>query len=103
MSAAHVVARQSGSGSTSASNSLSGLISVLTPVLLVAIVWLTLFLVLRPRFKRNYEPRTFLGSLRQHERSPKIADSMFGWVGEFYRVPDTYVLNHHSEWRFDWI
>lgn len=45
--------------------SLSGLIATLVPVLLIAGIMLTLFLLLRNRLRRNYAPRTYLGSLRE--------------------------------------
>lgn len=44
----------------------------------------------------SYRPRTFLSSLRQNELSPKISDSLFGWIPDFYRIPDTWILNHHT-------
>ncbi|KAK4574631.1 phosphate metabolism protein 7 [Recurvomyces mirabilis] len=72
---------------------------VLTPLVTVglyAIIWGVLFLLLRRPFKRYYQPRTFLGSLRPEARSPKLPDTMFGWIPAFYNIPDTYVLNHHS-------
>lgn len=72
------------------------MVSTLTPVALYALVYLILFLIFRRRFKRNYMPRTFLGSLRPEQRTPKMKDSMFGWFGDFFKIPDTYVLNHHS-------
>lgn len=25
-----------------------------------------------------------------------MSDSLFGWYGDFFKIPDTYVLNHHS-------
>ena len=40
--------------------------------------------------------RTFLGSLRPNERTPTVSDTLFGWIGEFYSIPDTWVLNHHT-------
>ncbi|TKA69562.1 hypothetical protein B0A49_06414 [Cryomyces minteri] len=78
------------------SNSVSTVVSTLVPVLLFALVWFTLFLVLRSKLPRNYRPRTFLGSLRQNERSPSLPTGLFNWFGAFFSLPDTYVLNHHS-------
>ncbi|EMC91709.1 hypothetical protein BAUCODRAFT_79204 [Baudoinia panamericana UAMH 10762] len=76
--------------------SASQLLSTLVPVLLYAIVWFVLFLLLRRPFKRYYQPRTFLGSLRPEARSPPLSDSLFGWIGQYTKLPDTYVLNHNS-------
>lgn len=44
----------------------------------------------------TYRPRTFLGSLNEEERTPNVSDSLFGWIGEFYAIPDTWILNHHT-------
>ncbi|KAK5165486.1 phosphate metabolism protein 7 [Saxophila tyrrhenica] len=78
------------------SSSASQLLSTLAPVALFALVWLILFLIFRKWFARNYRPRTFLGSLRPNERSPNISESFFGWIKEFYAIPDTWILNHHT-------
>ncbi|KAK0893856.1 phosphate metabolism protein 7 [Friedmanniomyces endolithicus] len=94
--ATSLLKRQSGGSSSSTSNSASSVVSTLAPVALYALIYAILFLVLRRPFKRYYQPRTFLGSLRPEQRSPKLPDSMFGWVGTFWKIPDTYVLNHHS-------
>ncbi|KAF2719046.1 DUF221-domain-containing protein [Polychaeton citri CBS 116435] len=82
--------------SQDAPNSVSSVISTLVPVLVVAVVWMSLFLVFRVKFPRNYHPRTFLGSLRPHDRSPSLPNGLFNWIGEFYNIPDSYVLTHHS-------
>ncbi|KAK5696626.1 phosphate metabolism protein 7 [Elasticomyces elasticus] len=80
----------------SPSNSASSVVSTLAPVALYALVWAILFMVLRRPFKRYYQPRTFLGSLRPEQRTPKLSDSLFGWIRGFYNIEDTYVLQHHS-------
>ncbi|KAF2772722.1 DUF221-domain-containing protein [Teratosphaeria nubilosa] len=96
--ASRVMARAA-AGTSAAQNggtTVSQLLSTLLPVLIVAIVWGILFLLFRTRFKRNYQPRTFLGSLRPEQRTPKVSDKLIGWIGEFWSIPDTFVLNHHS-------
>ena len=45
---------------------------------------------------RTCRPRTFLGSLNEEERSPNVSNSIFGWIPEFYAIPDTWILNHHT-------
>ncbi|KAH0174927.1 DUF221-domain-containing protein, partial [Aureobasidium melanogenum] len=79
-----------------ASSSATGLLSTLAPVALIALVWFALFLIFRRWFPRNYRPRTFLGSIQERERSPALPDGLFAWFGNFFNVPDSYVLNHHS-------
>lgn len=66
------------------------------PVIAFAGVYAVLFLFLRKRFPRNYQPRSFLGSLRPNERSPQMPNGLFNWLGAFWNISDTYVLNHHS-------
>ncbi len=46
-------------------NSLSGLVSTLVPVLVVAVPFYILFLLLRRSQRRQYAPRTYLGTLRK--------------------------------------
>ncbi|KAL8735485.1 MAG: hypothetical protein Q9181_002792 [Wetmoreana brouardii] len=76
--------------------SLSSFISTLVPTFLLALAFVSLFLLLRRRFKRNYEPRTFLGSLRPQERTVPLPNGLLNWIGTFYRIPDSFVLNHQS-------
>ncbi|KAL8654494.1 MAG: hypothetical protein Q9210_001468 [Variospora velana] len=76
--------------------SLSAFLSTLVPVLIVSFALVTLFLLLRRKFKRNYQPRTFLGSLRPQERTPALPSGLFTWFGAFSKIPDSFVLNHQS-------
>jgi len=43
-----------------------------------------------------YMPRTYIGSLRPHERTPESSTGLVGWIVDMYKLPDTYVLQHHS-------
>jgi hypothetical protein len=56
----------------------------------------SVFLVLRRTQKRQYAPRTYLGSLLPQERTPPLSNSLFGWISEMNKLPDTYVLKHNS-------
>ncbi|KAF3020543.1 hypothetical protein E8E14_006076 [Neopestalotiopsis sp. 37M] len=76
--------------------SLSGLISTLVPTAIVAGVYLVIFLILRRSNKRWYAPRTYIGSLRESERSPHLSSGWFSWIGEFWKIPDKYALQHQS-------
>ncbi|KAL9628844.1 MAG: hypothetical protein Q9204_005623 [Flavoplaca sp. TL-2023a] len=87
---------QAGNAQEEDDPSLSSFISTLVPVLILAVVFISLFLLLRRKFKRNYEPRTFLGSLRPQERSPALPQGMLNWFGPFAKIPDSFVLNHQS-------
>ena len=70
--------------------------STLVPVLIYSAIFFGLFLILRSRFRRQYEPRSFLSTLREQERTPSLPGGLFGWIGQFSKVPDSWVLNHQS-------
>lgn len=96
LTGAQLPASDTNIGSASQPNSASSVVSTLAPVAVYAAIWAILFLLLRNKFKRYYLPRTFVGSLRPEQRTPKVSDTLFGWINDFWKIPDTYVLNHHS-------
>ncbi|KAH7130260.1 hypothetical protein B0J11DRAFT_522759 [Dendryphion nanum] len=85
-----------GSNRDSGSNSLSGLVSTLIPVLIIAAIFIALFLIFRPRFARVYAPRTYVNSLGEQRRTPAPSKGIFGWITDFRRLPDKYILDHSS-------
>ncbi|KAM7199921.1 DUF221 domain containing protein [Naviculisporaceae sp. PSN 640] len=76
--------------------SLSGMISTLVPVLLISAVYLVIFLFLRRSQRRYYAPRTYIGSLRESERSPPLSSGFFNWFSTFWKIPDVYAVQHQS-------
>ncbi|KAL5349219.1 phosphate metabolism protein 7 [Pseudogymnoascus australis] len=76
--------------------SVSGLVATLVPTLVVALIYVSIFLILRRSHRRFYAPRTYLGTLRDNERSPELPSGMFNWFGTFWKIPDTYVLQTQS-------
>lgn len=56
----------------------------------------TCFLILRRRYHRIYVPRTYVGVLKPWQRSPPSPMGLWNWITEMYKLPDTYVLQHHS-------
>lgn len=76
--------------------SLSGLVSTLVPTLLTALVYVVIFLILRRSQRRWYAPRTYLGALREQERSVELPSGFFNWIRPFSKIPDTYALQHQS-------
>ena len=83
----------SGSGSDP---SLSGLLSVLIPALVIAVAMVIGFIILRRSHRRMYVPRTYIGSLRPWEHTPPSPSGLWNWISAMYKLPDTYVLQHHS-------
>lgn len=76
--------------------SLSGLVSTLIPTAAIAAIYLIIFLILRRSHRRYYAPRTYLGSLRESERSPPLPNGLFNWFGSFWKLPDIHALQHQS-------
>ncbi|KAH8705436.1 putative DUF221 domain protein [Talaromyces proteolyticus] len=75
---------------------LSGFVSTLVPTLIIAVVMILAFVFLRRKYTRYYAPRTFLSTLREYERTPSSPVGLFNWVTSMYKLPDYYVLQHHS-------
>lgn len=55
-----------------------------------------LFIFLRRSQRRTYMPRTYIGYLRPWQRTPDTPTGIWNWITEMYKLPDTYVLQHHS-------
>ncbi|KAL4937105.1 hypothetical protein BDV06DRAFT_203642 [Aspergillus oleicola] len=77
-------------------NSASSLVTVLVPALIVAGVMTLGFIILRRSERRMYMPRTYLGFLRDSEKTPPSGTGLTNWLSDMYRLPDEYVLQHHS-------
>ncbi|KAH8911362.1 DUF221-domain-containing protein [Coniochaeta sp. PMI_546] len=76
--------------------SLSGMVSTLVPVLVVSGIYIIIFLILRRSQRRFYAPRTYLGNLRDSQRTPALPSGTFNWFGSFWKIPDVYALQHQS-------
>ncbi|KAM0462066.1 hypothetical protein ACHAO4_001259 [Trichoderma viride] len=73
-----------------------GMVDTLIPVLAVSAIYIIIFLFLRKSQRRYYAPRTYLGSLREDQRTPSIPSNLLNWVSAFWKIPDAYVLTHQS-------
>ncbi|RAL65535.1 hypothetical protein DID88_001100 [Monilinia fructigena] len=86
-----------GSGtSTTTSSSASSLVSTLAPVAALAAVYIIIFLILRAKYLRVYQPRTFLPTLHENERRPQLPDGKFNWLVVFKSIHDEDILNRQS-------
>lgn len=66
------------------------------PTLIIAVVMILAFIFLRRKFERYYVPRTFMGTLRDYEHTPASPKGLLNWIPAMTKLPDTYVLQHHS-------
>lgn len=70
--------------------------TTLIPALIVFVVMVLLFVILRRSNRRMYMPRTYIGSLKPWQRTPDSPTGLWNWISAMYKLPDTYVLQHHS-------
>lgn len=78
------------------SSSLSALVATLVPTLIVAAIYFLIFVILRRSNVRWYAPRTYLGALREQERTKPLPSGFFNWIGPFAKIPDLYALQHQG-------
>jgi hypothetical protein len=83
---AFVRRQQQGSAQGQGDSSLSGFLCTLVPVALICSLYIVLFLVFRTKFRRIYEPRTYLGKFSEQQRAPSTSQSLLGWVKDFWKV-----------------
>ncbi|KAH6610063.1 hypothetical protein Trco_000083 [Trichoderma cornu-damae] len=91
----------SSGGTLSTSNgnktaSLSKLGATFAPVAIYLGICLICFILLRPRCKRVYAPKTIPGLRHPEPPTPELPSGLFNWVIPFFKIPDTYVLNYGS-------
>lgn len=70
--------------------------TTLIPSLIIFVVMVLLFVFLRRSQRRQYMPRTYIGYLQPWQRTPDSPTGLVNWVTSMYKLPDTYVLQHHS-------
>lgn len=76
--------------------SLSGMISTLVPVAITAGIYFLIFIILRRSQRRFYAPRSYIGSLRENERTPALPGGYLNWIGHFWKIPDSLALQTQS-------
>lgn len=81
---------------TTAPVSLSGMVSTLVPVAITAGVYFLIFIILRRSNRRYYAPRSYIGSLRENERTPALPGGYLNWITKFGKIPDSLALQTQS-------
>ncbi|CAM4818381.1 unnamed protein product [Rotaria magnacalcarata] len=66
-------------------SSLSQLLSTLVIAAIIAIIQITIFVIIRKRFKRIYEPKTFLGDMKR--RVKPLPSAFYSWLFTLLRMP----------------
>lgn len=70
--------------------STSTVISSLVLNLVIFSVEMIAFFILRPKFPKIYQPKSYLGL--ESERVSPLSKSLFGWIPEFLRTPTSVIL-----------
>ncbi|KAK9475752.1 hypothetical protein V1514DRAFT_370283 [Lipomyces japonicus] len=76
----------------SASSSTSAFVTSLIVNGIIFLVFVSLFLILRGRDKRIYQPRTFLESVPEYARTETLPSKVWAWLKGLIYFPDRYVL-----------
>ncbi|EZF76717.1 hypothetical protein H105_01910 [Trichophyton soudanense CBS 452.61] len=79
-----------------ASTSGMALLSTFLPAFILAVVGFLIFLICRRTQRRFYSPRSYLGHIHDHERSPELPYGFVNWIGDFIRLSDSHVLRNSS-------
>ncbi|ODA83202.1 hypothetical protein RJ55_01713 [Drechmeria coniospora] len=82
--------------SSSKTSSLGKLAATFIPIAIYVVICLILFTILRRKCKRVYAPRTFADLRAPEVPSPALPSGWFNWIVPFFKIPDTFVLNHGS-------
>ncbi|CAI6757706.1 AEL_HP2_G0045880.mRNA.1.CDS.1 [Saccharomyces cerevisiae] len=80
------------------SSSTSAFISTLIIYGLTALVFVWLFLLLRPKNRRVYEPRSLkdIQTIPEEERTEPVPEGYFGWVEYLLSKPHSFLIQHTS-------
>ncbi|OJD16556.1 hypothetical protein AJ78_03293 [Emergomyces pasteurianus Ep9510] len=78
------------------STSAAALLTTFVPAFVLFTLWTAFFIICRRSQQRFYAPRSYLGNIHEHERSPELPSGWINWIGVFFNLSDTYVLQHSS-------
>ncbi|KAH6652614.1 hypothetical protein BKA67DRAFT_567021 [Truncatella angustata] len=82
--------------STSAATSLPAVIAAFIPSLITAVLFMSIFVVIRKPFRRIYSPRTYIDLIPEKHRTPSSSDSRLDWIKALFRLDDKFILEHSS-------
>ncbi|KAF2752051.1 DUF221-domain-containing protein [Sporormia fimetaria CBS 119925] len=78
------------------SASLTSILSAFVPTWLSAMLFVAVFVLIRHRFPKIYSPRTFMGTIKEKDRTPAPRRSYFDWFHALRNTPDKFTLYHQS-------
>ncbi|KIW11665.1 hypothetical protein PV08_10967 [Exophiala spinifera] len=81
---------------SSGSTSFAAIGAALIPTALTAGVFLLGFVLLRPRYKNIYAPRTYFRTISRKDQTPSSSHASVSWYHDFKALDDKFVLRHSS-------
>lgn len=81
---------------SSSSTSGAAILAAFIPTLIIAVVYVGIFVAIRNRFRKFYAPRTFLGTIDEKDRTPSERAGGGHWFHDFRNLHDSFVLQHNS-------
>lgn len=84
------VRAQGGEDTSQANNSTATIISSLILNLVIFSIQMIAFLIIRPRFPKIYQPKSYLGV--EEQRVQPLSKSLLGWIPEYLKTPTSEIL-----------
>ncbi|KZM19602.1 membrane protein [Ascochyta rabiei] len=85
-----------GGKSPSGPSSFSAVAAAFVPTFVTASLFVSAFVIIRPKFPKIYFPRTYLGTIPKKDHTPCQSHSYWDWVHTMRVVPDKFTLYHQS-------
>ncbi|KAJ1327691.1 calcium permeable stress-gated cation channel [Microdochium nivale] len=77
-------------------SSFAALGAAFVPALASALLFLSIFVLIRPWFRRLYSPRTYIDSINEKDRTPASSSARIAWVKTLAHLGDKFLLEHSS-------
>ncbi|KAH6620354.1 hypothetical protein C7974DRAFT_435734 [Boeremia exigua] len=77
-------------------SSFKAVAAAFIPTFVLASLFVSAFVIVRPKFPKIYFPRTYLGTIPRKDHTPCQSRSYWDWVHTMRVVPDKFTLYHQS-------
>src|SRR5690242_5024405 len=84
------------SSQPSGPSSFKAVAAAFVPTFVLASLFVSAFVVVRPKFPKIYFPRTYLNTIPKKDHTPCQSRSYWDWVHTMRVVPDKFTLYHQS-------
>lgn len=92
------ILKDDGYGNHRSSQSTSGaaILGAFIPTVIIACIYIAIFVAVRNSFRKVYAPRTFLGTIPEKHRTPASHAEGTSWIQDFRSLTDRFVFQHNS-------